>query len=317
MSDRVPSGTPPTQPATESNEFFVGLVEEFALPFFYGKPMMFLADARAQAGSLARGLYDELTEQGLLRSPDPVRPPEPHADHLLHLDGIERDGYPLFRLTCEHDDKSPFNLDHPDTYGICWLIDWWDELGREMLGDFPSPLTFPVAVKAEGDRDEMWLTAGHPHVHGVPHGCSCGGLGGVERTREPNGDLDALIAAEICARSVEHGETCPDCLQDVRNVLGVIDGFGWSIRRSGGLSDTQNSTGEIAPNDVLRYTSLDMFEAWRAGAQWMADRVEIEDGELFVPLDEPCVEGRDWHEECGSWLNDFDAECQAAAGGEP
>lgn len=59
-----------------------------------------------------------------------------------------------------------------------------------------------------------------------------------------------------------------------------------------------------------KWTDYDMHQAWEAGAQWACDRAEIEDGELFVPTDEPGVEGRDWADECGHWLNDYELETE-------
>lgn len=56
------------------------------------------------------------------------------------------------------------------------------------------------------------------------------------------------------------------------------------------------------------WSDYDMHQAWEAGAQWACDRAEIEDGELFVPTDEAGVEGRDWADECGHWLNDYQEE---------
>jgi hypothetical protein len=57
-----------------------------------------------------------------------------------------------------------------------------------------------------------------------------------------------------------------------------------------------------------KWSDRDMHQAWEAGAQWACDRAEIEDGELFVPTDDPGIEGRDWADECGHWLNDFEEE---------
>lgn len=57
-----------------------------------------------------------------------------------------------------------------------------------------------------------------------------------------------------------------------------------------------------------QWSDYDMHQAWEAGAQWACDRAEVEDGELFVPTDDPGVEGRDWANECGHWLNDYQEE---------
>lgn len=63
-----------------------------------------------------------------------------------------------------------------------------------------------------------------------------------------------------------------------------------------------------AQNDEPRYTSVDMYEAWEAGFCWCAQGVDLEDGELFIPEDEPGVEGRDHAEMFGSWIEDYDTE---------
>lgn len=57
-----------------------------------------------------------------------------------------------------------------------------------------------------------------------------------------------------------------------------------------------------------KWSDPDMYEAWAAGAQWAIDGVEIEDGELYVPLDDAGVEGRDWAEAFGSWISDYETE---------
>lgn len=56
------------------------------------------------------------------------------------------------------------------------------------------------------------------------------------------------------------------------------------------------------------WTDIDMWEAWSAGAQWAIDRTSIVDGELWLPTDEPGRTNRDWRDECGHWLNDYEAE---------
>lgn len=61
------------------------------------------------------------------------------------------------------------------------------------------------------------------------------------------------------------------------------------------------------------WTDADMFEAWKAGFRWCADRVEVfwdgdELDELFIPNDKPGVLGFDHAEACGDWLNDYEAE---------
>lgn len=56
------------------------------------------------------------------------------------------------------------------------------------------------------------------------------------------------------------------------------------------------------------WDDADMCEAWAAGARWVADRVEIDDGELYVPEDDAGVEGRDWAEAAGSWLADYEMD---------
>lgn len=57
-----------------------------------------------------------------------------------------------------------------------------------------------------------------------------------------------------------------------------------------------------------RYDSADMGDAWEAGARWVAERVEIVDGELFVPEDMPGVEGWDYAEAFGSWIEGYDSQ---------
>lgn len=57
------------------------------------------------------------------------------------------------------------------------------------------------------------------------------------------------------------------------------------------------------------YTAPDMFEAFFAGIRWLADRVEVVDGEIDMPSeDQPGVVGMDHGEACGDWLNDYDAD---------
>lgn len=57
------------------------------------------------------------------------------------------------------------------------------------------------------------------------------------------------------------------------------------------------------------YTAPDMFEAFSAGIRWLADRVEIVDGEIDMPSDDqPGTVGMDHREACGDWLNDYDAD---------
>lgn len=69
----------------------------------------------------------------------------------------------------------------------------------------------------------------------------------------------------------------------------------------------------VAPNDEPRYTSVDMWEAWADGARWITDRAEIVDGELHIPPDTPGVEGWDYAEAFGSWIEDYDTERQGDA----
>lgn len=61
--------------------------------------------------------------------------------------------------------------------------------------------------------------------------------------------------------------------------------------------------------DERRWCDVDMFEAWSAGARWVAERVELDDGELYIPEDAAGVEGRDWAEAFGDWLtNSYEPE---------
>ena len=69
-----------------------------------------------------------------------------------------------------------------------------------------------------------------------------------------------------------------------------------------------NDSNHTDPAAEERYDSADMFSAWEAGARWVCDRVEIVDGELDIPEDNPGGEGLDRREACGSWLNDLDME---------
>ena len=83
--------------------------------------------------------------------------------HLLHLDGIEPEGYAMWRLTCEHapDDDGWHPMVETSPVGVvgtvlerepeCWLMTWWDAIGQELLGEFKGPIaTFPIAVVPDG-----------------------------------------------------------------------------------------------------------------------------------------------------------------------
>ena len=63
----------------------------------------------------------------------------------------------------------------------------------------------------------------------------------------------------------------------------------------------------------MNWTDADMWEAWRAGAEWVMARVDgalDDDGTLVIelPADDPGVTGLDWREEFGEWITDFEDE---------
>ena len=76
------------------------------------------------------------------------------GDHLLHIDGIQEEGYPHWRLSCKHaaggrwrvvlQDGTPDpNFDNDE----CWLLSWWEHLGSELLDRFDGPITLPIPVE--------------------------------------------------------------------------------------------------------------------------------------------------------------------------
>lgn len=81
------------------------------------------------------------------------------ADHLLHLDSIEAEGYVRWRLSCEHppsDGDGPWCYRNPDgtpydNSGECWFESWWSALGQELLGPIDGPITLPLPVKPSDD----------------------------------------------------------------------------------------------------------------------------------------------------------------------
>ncbi len=84
----------------------------------------------------------------------PVQPqsdPERSADHLLHADWIEQEGYVHWRFTCEHGpDNRRWWTDGVEG-SECWFFSWWDAVGSELLDNIDGPITFPIAVKPSDD----------------------------------------------------------------------------------------------------------------------------------------------------------------------
>jgi hypothetical protein len=76
------------------------------------------------------------------------------------------------------------------------------------------------------------------------------------------------------------------------------------------LAKPQGSTTmtEDFQNDGMLYDSADMYAAWQSGFNWCAEGVEIDYGELFIPHDQPGVEGYDHAESFGFWIEEYDSE---------
>lgn len=95
------------------------------------------------------------------------------SSHLLHLDGMDEG---IFNLTMECVDWEA--CDHSyvfqsDGSKCCDLVDWWDNVGNELLTDFsdnendpcrfPTDPCFPVPVKAS-----LWGSDGPSIVYDRP-----------------------------------------------------------------------------------------------------------------------------------------------------
>lgn len=99
------------------------------------------------------------------------------AAHLLYLDGIECNGYPRWRLTCEHaavelarEWRSTMLNSEPDPdWDGCWLRSWWDEVGSELL-EINQPIhSFPIPVKPGDDWSEDGGSIVLDGVHAAPY----------------------------------------------------------------------------------------------------------------------------------------------------
>lgn len=83
------------------------------------------------------------------------------ADHLLHIDGIEEEGYPEWRFTCEHSpDDRRWWCTNPDGSFVepagvdgCWFESWWGAIGSELIGRVKGPVTFPLPVRPSDGWD--------------------------------------------------------------------------------------------------------------------------------------------------------------------
>lgn len=85
------------------------------------------------------------------------------ADHLLHISNVEQEGYVWWDMSCEHaptderwgyrqPDGTLVTPENPMADG-CWLMSWWSELGREMLGQIDGPVMTPIPVRPADDWD--------------------------------------------------------------------------------------------------------------------------------------------------------------------
>ncbi len=81
-----------------------------------------------------------------------------YPSHLLHMK-MDREGKCLWRITCE--DPTHSNCHTLDEQGNivaedkCFLLDWFSDVGEEMLGfcDWPDDPQFPLPVTWRGDSD--------------------------------------------------------------------------------------------------------------------------------------------------------------------